>query len=137
MSFEGERPMKFLKVYHILAVAVLCAGIFLSCSERSTESSTVPGEIVGVWTTENNESAGVSIEFREKSIIISSDLGVVENSVVKVKSEKGAAGESKLYSIFYSDRNKKTNLMEVVYFPEDGGTIRFKSDPSMVWKKSK
>ncbi|HQG31992.1 MAG TPA: hypothetical protein PLA83_08690 [Deltaproteobacteria bacterium] len=129
--------MKFLRIYHVFVIAVLCAGILPGCSDRPTESSTVPAEIIGVWTTQNQESAGVSIEFKERSVIISSDLGVVENSVTKVKSEKGAAGGSTLYSISYSDKGGKTNLMEVVYFPEQEGTIRFKSDPSMAWKKSK
>jgi hypothetical protein len=129
--------MKFHKSYRLLMAAVVSVGLLLSCSGRSTVSSTVPKEIVGVWTTQNKESAGVSIEFREKSVIISSDLGVVENSVVKVKSEKGSTEDSILYSIYYSDRGKKTNLMEVIYFPEQGGTIRFKSDPSMAWKRSR
>jgi len=129
--------MKLFEFCRIFVIAVLCAGMLPGCSERPAESSTVPGEIVGVWTTQNKESAGVSIEFKEKSVIISSDLGVVENSVTKVNSEKGAADGSTLYSISYSDRGKKTNLMEVVYLPEQGGAIRFKSDPSMAWKRSR
>jgi hypothetical protein len=129
--------MRYHKPYRLLMAAVLFLGMLLSCSGRSTVSSTVPNEIIGVWTTQSKESAGVSIEFKEKSVIISSDLGVVENSVVKVKSEKGSTEDSMLYSIYYSDRGKKTNLMEVVYFPEQGGTIRFKSDPSMAWKRSR
>ncbi len=128
--------MKFLKIYHAVVIAVLCAGMLSGCSERPTESSTMPGDIIGIWTTQNRESAGVSIEFREKSVIISSDLGVVENAVTKVRSEKDVEGGGTLYSISYSDKGRKTNLMEVVYFPEQGGTIRFKSDPSMAWKKS-
>lgn len=129
--------MNFLKLFHVFAVAVLCAVTLLSCSGRPAESSTAPGEIVGVWTTQNAESAGVSIEFRERSVIIGSDLGVVENSIVTVRSNKGSARGSTVYTISYSDRDGKTNLMEVVYFPEQGGTIRFKSDPSMVWKRSR
>jgi hypothetical protein len=130
--------MKFLKSYRILVAAVLFTGMLLGCSQRSTtESPTMPEEIVGVWTTQNKDSAGVSIELRDKSIIISSDLGVAENGVSSVKMEKGGEDGSTLYTISYSDRGRKTNQMEIIYYQEQGGTIRFRSDPSMAWKRSR
>jgi hypothetical protein len=104
----------------------------LGCSSGST----TPKELLGVWKTASPESAGVTIEFRPDKVIISSDLGVAENAITKVKREKGHLHNSTLYSIYYSDRFKETSLMNVLYTPEDGGVIRFKSEQDVLWKKS-
>lgn len=101
-----------------------------------SSDSTAPKQIQGVWKTGSPESAGVSIEFTRDRIIISSELGVVENAITKVKSRKGHLHNSMLYSIYYSDRFKETNLMNVLYSPDDGGVIRFKSEQDVLWKKS-
>lgn len=123
--------MKSSKAYSFLAVMALIVALFLGCS-----SSTAPKEIQGRWTTESPESAGVSIEFTADKIIISSDLGVVENTITSVKSQKGHLHNSMLYVIYYSDRFKETNLMNVLYSPEGGGVLRFKSEQDVLWKKS-
>jgi hypothetical protein len=120
------------KAYAFTAAMIISTGLFLGCSS----SSTAPREIQGVWKTQAEESADVSIEFTPGKIIISSDLGVVENTITKVKSEKGHLHNSMLHSIYYSDQFKETNLMNVLYSPEDGGVIRFKSEQDVIWKKT-
>jgi hypothetical protein len=124
--------MKSMRVSAFLVSAIFAAGLLLGCSSQPA----APKEIQGVWKTASPESAGVSIEFTPNKIIISSELGVVENAITKVKSQKGHLHGSMLYSIFYSDRFKETNLMNVLYSPEDGGVLRFKSEQDVVWKKS-
>jgi hypothetical protein len=124
--------MKSIRAYVFLASVIFAAGLVLSCSSDTA----APKEILGVWKTTSPESAGVSIEFTPDKIIISSDLGVAENAITKVKSQKGHLHGSMLYSIFYSDRFKEANLMNVLYSPEDGGVLRFKSEQDVIWKKS-
>jgi hypothetical protein len=122
--------MKSSKAYATLfIIAVLTA---LGCSS----SSSAPKELQGVWKTASPESAGVSIEFKPDRIIISSDLGVAENAITKVERRKGHLHNSTLYTIYYSDRFKETNLMNVLYTPGEGGVIRFKSEQDVLWKKS-
>ncbi|HNY64064.1 MAG TPA: hypothetical protein PKM41_01415 [Deltaproteobacteria bacterium] len=117
----------------LAAAAIIATGLFLGCSS----SPEAPKEIQGVWKTLSEESADVAIEFTPEKIIISSETGVVENTITRVKAEKGHLHNSMLYSIYYSDQFKETNLMNVLYSPEDGGTIRFKSEQDVVWKKSR
>jgi hypothetical protein len=124
--------MKSNRAYFCLTAVVFFSVLVLGCSS----SSTAPKEIQGTWRTGSPESAGVSIEFTPDKIIISSDFGVVENTITKVKSQKGHLHNSMLYSVYYSDRFRETNLMNVLYSPEDGGVLRFKSEQDVLWKRS-
>lgn len=124
--------MKPMRAHSFLAALVFFAGMALGCSS----STQVPRELQGTWKTMSQESAGVSIEFTPDRVIISSDFGVVENTVTKVTSRKERLHNSRLYSVYYSDRLKETSLMDVLYTPEGGGTLRFKSEQDVVWKKS-
>ncbi len=124
--------MKTMRAHSFLAALVFFAGIALGCSSGAQ----VPQELQGTWKTVSPESAGVSIEFTPDRVIISSDFGVVENTVTKVTSRKERLHNSRLYSVYYSDRLKETNLMNVLYTPEGGGTLRFESEQDVVWKKS-
>ena len=124
--------MKPMRAHSFLAALVFFAGMALGCSS----STQVPRELQGTWKTMSQESAGVSIEFTPDRVIISSDFGVVENTVTKVTSRKEHLHNSRLYSVYYSDRLKETSLMDVLYTPEGGGTLRFKSEQDVVWKKS-
>ncbi len=117
----------------LLVAIITCAMICAACSARPS----VPSEIIGTWKAGDEDSAGVSIEFTSKTIIISSDLGVIENAITKINSEKGRLPDSTQYSVYYADRNKASNLMSILYSPEDGGTLRFKSEQDMVWKRER
>ncbi len=125
--------------YFILLLAILMASGIVGCSKAASPEKAiveVPRDIMGTWKTQNDESAGVLIEFKAKSLIISSDLGVIENPVVKVESAKGTDGKSTQYSISYTERGGKTTIMDVIFSPANGGELRFKSDQVMVWKRS-
>lgn len=124
--------MKTMRAHAFLAALVFFTGLVLGCSA----SAGVPQEIQGTWKTVSPESAGVSIEFTPDRVIISSDFGVMENTVTKVTSRKEHLHNSRLYSIYYADRLKETNLMNILYTPEGGGTLRFKSEQDVVWKRS-
>ncbi len=125
--------MRSAKIYGAFAVLIFMVLFFIGCSN---DPSVLPKDIMGTWKTQSKDSTGVYIEFKERSLIISSDLGVVENSIVKVKTEKDGAGGFINYSIYYTDRGGKTASMVVIYSPKDGGTLMFKSDPGMIWKRS-
>ncbi len=122
-----------VRKYYLLAAVIVFTVLCFACSAKPT----APSEIIGIWKTGDEASAGVSIEFTPKKIIISSDLGVIENTITKIESQQGQASNTTLYSVYYSDRNKETNLMNVFYSPEDGGILKFKSQQDMIWKRFK
>lgn len=111
----------------IIIITVFC----FACSSKSS----VPTEMIGIWKSVDADSSEVTIEFTPNSIVISSDLGVIENMITKIEAQQNQGSDTTLYSVYYSDRNKETNLMSVLYSPEDGGILRFKSQQDMRWKR--
>lgn len=125
--------MRSCRFFCFLIVPAVVLGLLTSCSK----SSNAPGEIIGIWKTQDRGSEGVSVEFRHDRIIISSDLGVMEDIITQVKSQKGHLHNTTLYSIYYSDQGGEKNLMNILYSPEDGGSLRFKSEQDTIWKRSR
>lgn len=122
---------------HFLFVASLAfAVVFMALPAGCNRGSTVPEGLVGTWQTDAKESADVTFDFSGERIVISSDMGVFEYALEKVEAEKGHLYNTTLYSIYYQDRDGETNLMKLLYSPDEGGTIRFKSDQDTVWTKS-
>ena len=78
--------MRHGKPTALLISAVVAAALLACC----TGSSPAPDALLGVWTTDAEESADVSIEFSRDRLVISSDTGVLEHSIEMVKREKGA-----------------------------------------------
>lgn len=117
-----------------LVVLIICVPSVL-CMQCSS-SSTPPVEIVGVWTTLDENYAGESIEFTSGMIIMNSgSRGVFEYTIDKVKSGKGHLYKSTLYTLYYTDQSGEKNLLNLIYTPEDGGTLMFKSEQDIFWKR--
>ncbi|HON37627.1 MAG TPA: hypothetical protein PLY57_02525 [Deltaproteobacteria bacterium] len=114
-----------------IAFVVVSMAFLAGCNT----SSTIPEGLIGVWQTDEEESADVTFDFSRERIVISSGTGVFEYTVEKVEEDKGHLYQSTLYSIYYLDRDGEINLMHLLYSPEDGGIIRFKSDQDVVWRK--
>lgn len=127
----GGIQVRSKRAYSLFSVTVYFLVLMTSCSDKLT----APQEIIGVWKTEAKDSSEVSIEFTPDKLIISSDLGVIENSITKIKREKAHNRNAFSYSVYYSDRKGETNLMSIMYSSEGGGTLRFKSDETMVWRR--
>ncbi len=121
---------------HIFFVISLVFAVgFMAFSAGCNRGSTIPEGLVGVWQTDAEESADVTFDFSRERIVISSDMGVFEYTVEKVEADKGHMYNTTLYSVYYLDRDGETNLMKLLYSPEEGGTIRFKSEQDKVWRK--
>ena len=117
--------------------AVVFAGyILLLLCMQCTWSSTSPVEIVGIWATSDEHYTGETIEIAADTIIMSSkSQGVFVYTIEKVTSEKGHLHNSTLYTITYTDQSGEKNLLNLIYIPEDGGTLLFKSEREVVWKR--
>ena len=115
----------------VIVISISCI-LFMQCSS----SSTSPLEIVGVWTTVNEDYAGETIEFTSETITMSSaGQGVFEYTIDKVTSEKGPVSGSTLYTFHYTDKAGNRNLFSFIYTSGDGGTLMFKSEQDVLWKR--
>ncbi|MBN2297865.1 MAG: hypothetical protein JXM72_04700 [Deltaproteobacteria bacterium] len=115
----------------IIVISISCI-LFMQCSS----SSTSPLETVGLWTTINEDYAGETIEFTPETITMSSaSQRVLEYTIDKVTSEKGPVSDSTLYTFHYTDKAGNRNLFNLIYTSEDGGTLMFKSEQDILWKR--
>ena len=91
---------------------------------------------MGTWATSDVHYAGETIEFTAQRIIMSSgSQGEFEYRIGKVTSEKGHLYNSTLFTFYYTDQSGEKNLLNLIYTPEDGGTLLFKSEQDIVWKR--
>ena len=116
-----------------MVLVMVCTAFLAGCNV----SSTIPEGLVGVWQTDAAESADVTFDFSRERIVISSGMGAIEYTVEKVEADKGHLYDTTLYSIYYLDRDGETNLMRLLYSPQEGGVVRFKSDQDTVWRKNR
>ena len=124
--------MSMTKTYVSVLAVIISSILCMQCSN----SSTPPMEIVGVWTTPDENYAGESIEFTSGMIIMNSvSRGVFEYTIDKVKSKEGHLYNSTLYTVYYTDQSGEKNLLNLIYTPEEGGTLMFKSEQDIFWKR--
>jgi hypothetical protein len=122
---------KFLKTIQNIFLMVICL-----CVVQCTGSKTLPGEVSGTWTTQDESYAGEYIELTDKTVAFGIEGGERhEFPVMKVESEKGHLFGSTLYSVYYADGTGAKNLFRIIYTPEDGGTLRQKSAQDVPWKR--
>jgi hypothetical protein len=105
---------------------------------QCNSSYSLPLEIAGKWTTENQAYKGEYIGISSRSIIFGSEGSEsFIYTIKKVKIEKGHLHDSTTYRIFCSDKSGVENLFTLIYTPDDGGTLRQKSSQDTIWKRIK
>ena len=117
--------------------AVVFAGyILLLLCMQCAWSSTSPVEIVGIWATSDEHYTGETIEIASDKIVMSSESqGVFLYTIDTVRFKKDHLNNNILYTIIYTDQSGEKNLLNLIYIPEDGGTLLFKSEREVVWKR--
>ena len=121
-----------IRKYGVVLLGCILSLLCIQCSG----SSASPVEIVGTWATSDEHYTGETIEIAADTIIMSSkSQGVFVYTIEKVTSEKGHLHNSTLYTITYTDQSGEKNLLNLIYIPEDGGTLLFKSEREVVWKR--
>lgn len=123
-----------MKSRKILAaiVAVVC---FCGC--RAGKSKTVPDELVGVWKTSARQYADRSFELRKDTILFGTGgSGVSVNPIVKVEQVREEKENMVLYVIHYTGEGTSDYVLSFYYDAANGGTIRFKNQMQIEWKKA-
>jgi len=109
--------------------------VFFGC--QSKESRIVPGELRGMWRTSAPKYIDCYFELTEDEIIFTNENFIDQmqiNSISNIK--KLIPGKRILYTIIYVDHDDSEYELSFYYDPS-GGTIRFKNQQQIKWKKTK
>jgi len=121
------------KIFPILFVTFAVI-LGVQCQERFT----VPEELVGVWVTKNPNYVDRPFEIKENTVVFEQGLGYLDFDVYPIASVKKTESEGRtLYIIYYTLPSGKKFEFSFFYSAANGGEIRFKNQPAMVWTKKK
>ncbi len=118
---------------HVITAIAICAVLFGSHCSRN---STVSNELVGVWKTSTIRYENTYFELQRNRIIfktIEGDLNI--HPITKVEKTEVAKNEWILYTIHYVNRDLQKVEFPFYYYALDKGTIIFKNQTNVVWRK--
>jgi hypothetical protein len=123
------RPRIFLVLLVIFAVV-----FGVRCQKRFT----VPEELIGIWVTKDPRYLSTPFEIKKDTVIFEQGLGYLDFDVYPIAGGKKTESEGQtLYIIYYTLPSGKIFEFSFYYSAANGGQIRFKNQPEMVWTKKK
>ena len=97
-------------------------------------SAKLPDQLLGVWRTENPAYKGKFMKCDPKYVVLGiGDEKVVPRKVVEIT--KTVDGRQILFTLKTDEKDEGEYSFSFYYSDEDGGTIRFKNQPQLVWHK--
>jgi len=112
------------------AAITLIAAIFTTVKLKHV---IVPPELVGTWKTSNPDYKDRSLEIGSESLSFYTGRGTQYTGFIDhIESDTDKNGM--FYTIYYVVDGNKTQ-MSLYYNSADGGTLQFKNQLNMVWKK--
>ena len=123
------RPRIFLVLLVIFAVV-----FGVQCQKRFA----VPEELIGIWVTKDPRYLNTPFEIKKDTVIFEQGLGYLDFDVYPIAGGKKTESEGQtLYIIYYTLPSGKIFEFSFYYSAANGGQIRFKNQPEMVWTKKK
>ena len=121
----------------LLALAMFAALFGSQCREPWA----VPDELVGVWRTSAPKYADCYFELTQDLMIFANEAHLEERSVNRISGiKKTDRGKAILYTFSYEvhfeDEEGKKGKFSFYYDPSEGGSIRFKNQPRIKWRKA-
>jgi hypothetical protein len=104
----------------------------LTCSCRPGDP--VPDLLIGTWQTSTAAHAGSTMEITKHHVVFASTRGAdVRCRIVRFKTflERSQT----VYQVSYQDPYKNEYQLYLLYDPIDGGTVKLKNQPELVWKR--
>jgi hypothetical protein len=115
----------------VLALVIVC--LLVGCGAGRTPAS-VPPELHGTWRTEARGYEDRFFTLSATSIAIGTGNGSVNAYPVRTLAR---AADGMLYSLSYvNEPEGADDTLFFYYTPENGGTIRFKNQANLVWKRT-
>ena len=115
---------------YVLLTLLACVG----CS--STNSKTIPKQLVGLWTTDAPRYRGRFLELHEAYIIVGTGDGAADMQRVSHVESK-AADYGTIYTIYSKDAEDMENQLSIIFKNDDGGQLYLANQNEMIWKKCK
>lgn len=117
-----KRALQLLGLFALFMLSVGC------------QSAKLPNELLGIWRTDNPQYKGRYMKVDAQFVV----LGVGEDKPVPrkvVEITKSSEGIETLYTLKTNEKDEGEYSFSFYYSPADGGTIRFKNQPQLIWKK--
>jgi len=112
----------------------LLAALMLLTLGVGCNSAKLPDQLLGVWRTENPAYKGKFMKCDPKYVVLGiGDEKVVPRKVVEIT--KTVDGRQILFTLKTDEKDEGEYSFSFYYSDEDGGTIRFKNQPQLVWHK--
>lgn len=116
----------------VLFLIVLMFSITASCAKISAS----PKELIGIWKASDIRYRGTSFEIKKDAITFQDKNGDKNSySIIEIKREFLPDKKWALYTLCYLDNNLKKMEFPFYFRSSDEGMIRFKNQPSLIWKK--
>ena len=123
-----------MKAQSILLGLILILSVFGS---QCKKNSVIADEMLGTWKTVSQKYRDTYFELKRNEVCFGTIEGSVNSYVIsKIDKQKENADWS-LYTIYYIDEALKKSEFNFYYSSSDEGLIRFKNQPTLVWKKEK
>ena len=128
ISHTGGTTRRTWSIWIIAAVLVLLAG----CGERRIK--TTPEELLGVWKTTAQSYADRFMEFRLEQIVFGTG-GQTSVTYDLAGLARNVEADHTDYTVYYENEDGLEYSMDITYYPQDGGIIRFVNQ-NLTWRKS-
>ena len=94
----------------------------------------MPGEMIGTWVTDNDRYQDCRLQIGADRMVFvdreqGSDIGVIQKISTETK------GGTRAVTIDYVNSQKALFTVELIYSSENGGSLWFKNQPAVVWKR--
>jgi len=127
----GNVESAMIKSRRLVVALLIVAGLF-GC--RSKKAETLPDELIGSWETSAPQYPNSFIEITDDSVIFGTEEGT-GNAYTIDEVEVVRDTKHIVYTITYSSAEEERFVWAFYYDPSNGGEIRFKNQPQVVWTK--
>jgi hypothetical protein len=114
---------------------VLVISVAVGCWGCRSDHGTPPDYLIGVWRTSASQYAGSTMEFMKDSIVFKGETGSSVSGRI-IRFEQIQEGSTTFYRLSYRDKEKNDYQLSFTYEPAQGGTVRFKNQPQLVWTRT-
>ena len=98
----------------------------------------VPDELIGTWVTNDPDYFDRPFEIKRNTVIFEQGLGYFDFDVFPIANVEKVDSEGRiLYTIYYVIPSGRKFEFSFYYTSANGGEIRFKNQPEMLWIKKK
>jgi len=119
-------------------ILILVVTIAVMFGVQCQQMLPVPEELIGVWVTKDPNYLDRPFEIKKNTVIFEQGLGYLDFDVYPIVGVKKTEAEGQtLYIIYYTIPSGKKFEFSFYYSAANGGEIRFKNQPQMVWTKEK